>query len=844
MASLLERMNKNKQTIKEGSGPLTETSNEEVQGLAQKAGMPSTPSNPFSASGIDANADQAKMMGTPAAQMGAQRMEIQQQDSLSTQNRQAQSRKQSTAAEQDEQVKALQFDGLGSLGDRVQQIATGMLNQTATGANAITSAMQADDAKVEAYIKPGADKAQTSQLLNKLGDGSVTDAEMVQLATNLGFTDVSNLGQLKESIKSQFMTAGEQLGAFTSGRIADNLFVNQLTGPQLQDIGFSSISDFAAALGVPEATLSGMSIRQLQDQFGKKRLEDFGKTQRAQAVIADPTASRAEKEQALLELKELGATGVRSAESDVKAIEKQVIDASTVKFGGQDYTVEDLLKDDTIKGIVKTYLTDPEEAKNLADKEPAFAEWIEKNKKVLAAASSDVDARQESFAKVQLDNMKVGETEQGNLSADTMKSIYPDFGKLTSQKYEEPAFLKMIKNGDLPSDTASNLISTANELANIDPKYVQDLAGISSDELNALGLNNSKNIDKYRQYVAEANQLLKAPEEEIISRITGEQADATSLGDLIDTNRALQGFGLGGTDSPDYHLFDFNKDGQLDSPDQIRQNYLALRGGQGDLGALTVKEMLARGVNAPGLTSGSQSTASLRSTIAAQAQSSDLFQKYGQYWKGDGQLTAAEAGQLVQNSGEVNFSDLEKLANTASMPLESKMSLLNGLNSKAYDMVNQRVSQTYPGGTQAAIAKASAIGDSDNGIPASQQELTAMDTSYRTLTENMLKPGSSPIVKKAAAEAASKMAYALNLNSFSKGISFMNSKEGVPLAVKFNGQVIPGGRVLQLAQKGNYRSLMSYFKDVPMPYKMYNPDGSAYTPSQNSYSSSGIGSFA
>ena len=282
--------------MKQGSTGLTETSKEELQSLATQAGMPTTPSSPLSAEGIGANADQAKMVGTPAANTSAIRLATREDAQLSTAQRQEQARTQASADEQQKQIDALKLGGFGSLGDRVQQLATSMLNGQVQSQGA---ALSVDSAKVESSLAPGADQVETTDLLTKVGNNTITNDELTKLAANLGITNAADVGSLKDTIKNNFMAQSEQVQQYTAQTIGDTIMVNQLSPAQLGDLGFASMADMAAALGTDEAALSGMNLAQLQQQFGANRLENYASAQRAQKVLADPSTSRAERQQAL-----------------------------------------------------------------------------------------------------------------------------------------------------------------------------------------------------------------------------------------------------------------------------------------------------------------------------------------------------------------------------------------------------------------------------------------------------------------------------------------------------------------------------------------------------------------
>lgn len=734
--TLFDTVQQNAASFKQGSGPIQATSQEEMQKLAQNAGMPVTPSSPVTAQGIGANPDQAKMAGTPAQNNAAVQIATQPAQDLQTQLREAQARKQQSAAEAAQATQALKMEGFGSLGDRVQQIAQGMFNnQTATQA----AVQVADVSKFKDSLVPGADAQQTTDLLNKVGAGTATPAEILQIAQNLGYKDTNDVAALTKSIKSSFLTSAEQTANFTAGAIPDNAMVKDLGDAGVKALGFASTADMAAALGIDEKTLSAMSIKDLQQQFGKEQMQDFGKVAAAHSTLGDPSSSRAEREAALQSLKELGATGVRAIEGDVQRMESKVSAASEVTFNGKQYTMDQLLSNDNITGLVKSYLADPDMAKAIQVSEPGFAAWIDQNQKVLATAAAHSDANVQTFADIQKANAAKQDPQPGvHIPTDTMKALYPGFGHLAASQFGTPPVASVI--GTIPQKDAIQLTGTLGDLLSSVPVAGQGVAQASADELHRSGLDTAEGAAAYGKYAHLATDLYGVPGSDyktIRSRAFPGVPDSTfdQIGQMAG---AVNGF----FNSPG--LDQGSLDAVIQHGDLQRQALLNLSGGtQGNNTPLTPAQMAARGIDAKNQKDGAAVLSSVQAQLMAK-QKDPLFIRYGQEWQ-NGDLPAANAtkiGDEAQTGNYGDYANLRKLADSAKMNPGSRQILNDKLNSAAATIAQNQlnaITGTDRGGWDANM---NAMLNSNPGMDI--QDLQNRKTSTQTQLEQLKKVAADP----------------------------------------------------------------------------------------------------
>lgn len=692
---LIDRLRKNRPLIRPRgfSSVLQEATQEDLQSLAAQSGLPSTPVTPVGAESIGAGPNQAKMAGTPAQVRSAVQLSIRpEQDYLTAQRRQ-QVRQVATEEEISNISRAQRIEGLGSLGERVETLTRNLLTQPATPTQ---TQLMINQSALSSLIPEGPDRDRAQELLTKLGQNNISNEELVELANKFNITEIKDLPTLKETLSNQFLTTAEQIGTVLSTTLPDTINISQLTSSDLESLGFSSLSDLASVLQVSETELSTMTLRDLQNLVGKEQLEDFSKVANAQRLLADINTPKPLREKALQELRELGGVGLRVAESQVKKIVDSVQEASTVKFGGKEVKIEDLLSDKYLKGLINSYFRDPEAQRILKEKEPEFAAWIDENNKVLSIISSNVSKRQQDFADIQIYNMKLKDTPAGAISETAMKAIYTDYGKLKASRYEPPAFLKRLKENKVPASAALDLINTINTIAEIDPIYVKDLAELTDEEYDALKLNSQEVINNYRNYVETLYNIDDVSDDRLLDVLTGGELSQEQLQALKTLDDSLISFGLNGSRElgESSELLKY-----VDNPTQLKEAYKNLVGVSSDTGKpLTLKELINSGRTA-NITSVNNIFKNISDSLHMQMIKDDLFSTYGKYWLNDNKLTAAEVDEIAATASIHDLTNLSKLYNKPNIDSDAKnklMSVINNIsNAQIDDMFRAGIAPGY-----------------------------------------------------------------------------------------------------------------------------------------------------
>lgn len=384
-------------TVKQGS-QLFKESSEAVSSLSQKAGRPEAPTSPMETAVIGGTPSQSKMAGTPAALQGkAVAPRIATSLKLATQQRQQQADPE-LAAEQKRALELSQkLSGLGSLGQRVPDL---IHKAVADKMNGINVKPVVDPTTFADLNLSGPNQAALTDALNVLSDPTQSNekqqAAMVTVS-NLTKQDLSKLDPttLSKTVQGFFKKgAAANLESVVSTATPSSVTLGML-GETPSALGYNSWDALATDLGIkaPEGktaqdVLKGMSITELGQTVDTIKRTGFQTQQEWMSVLQDPTSSLQDRQVARTMLTNMGASGVREAEQRTATLTAQVQAGNTVTVNltgtPQQMSVEDVLKNDTIKGAISVLL-DPAKPgyKEVAAANPELLAWVQKNAKSL-----------------------------------------------------------------------------------------------------------------------------------------------------------------------------------------------------------------------------------------------------------------------------------------------------------------------------------------------------------------------------------------------------------------------------------------------------------------------------
>lgn len=493
MASLAQTLQQKRAGVtKRGlGGQLSQETTEEVQSLAGQAGLQAPPINAIATGQIGGTAKQQDMAGSKAQKTAALSLSNAPVESgLAAAMRRGQSRTEMTTEEQAQTTKSKDMQDLGSLGDRV----TSFIDAQRQALQA-----QADTQAPGAQTQPGLDVAaattfqgkDVSQIKSLLSQYRASPGDMnilLALNTALGYDVKKQLSP--QEVDQLYESATDTIARGVAGNVDNDLTVEDLA--KQAQFGYTP-EQLSGLLGVPADQVSKMSVAQLRSQIQKVGYEEFAKTQELEQKAQSGQLGQAERQLARQAAAEASSTGVRATEADYGNMEQQIQNADKVTFGGKEYDVENLLKDETISGLIQEYMNSAPGSPlrtQLEKTEPALLAFINKNQAVLADASTRMQAGATEFKAVQESNKNLINAVPGvSLSPEIAAKLIPGFGTLQAARIDPNSVPLLSVVSEMPTQArkqaAINVLNTASE------KYTDipnELAGLSRDEIARLSL--------------------------------------------------------------------------------------------------------------------------------------------------------------------------------------------------------------------------------------------------------------------------------------------------------------------------------------------------------------------
>lgn len=503
-------------TIKSRSG-LAQASSEELAAQAGRA--PSR--QPLETAVLGGTPDQAKMAGTPAQKTAALRTNIQGQEDLATRLRRNQVRREATSEEAGQMEKAGKLQQLGSLDERVQQLAEQRIAE-ATGQTG------------EVQIQAQQEDQEMNNLLNVLSDPNATTEQQ-----NTALFQINK--KLGKNTIDEMLTAAEVQGMFgrAEEQIADNLVLDAIEAGELdlQGMGFENAEELSGLIG---ADVSQMTISELLDQVNAAIEQEYSQVEDLKSRINDPRLGPAERAEARAQLREMGAVGIRSAETDLEEMADAIEQADTVEYAGQEIQVEELLGDEYMSGLIKEYLLESDDAGNptspwaedfKAD-HPELVKFISEHQNILTQAMGDIGDDVANLAKIQEQNQSfVNLPHGGQLPEGIAEIIFPDWGEMRDTAYvtENPdgsftfapelannTVIKSLYNKDIPEDERETLrLSLKNVVAEAPvenrEQFIKEFMELSEDQLIRLGAMNHNSVpwQNFQERIGQRNAIDK-----------------------------------------------------------------------------------------------------------------------------------------------------------------------------------------------------------------------------------------------------------------------------------------------------------------------------------------------
>lgn len=572
----------------------------QLQQAAQGQGMPAPPTSQAVAGAMGINQHALKMVGSPAqvqasqqqslsgAQPNAQRQNTQGQDTLSQASATQQQNSQATGQEQGLQQKSQSLQSLGGLGDRVEDL---IQSQAASSANTSLTATQLNSSGQQAANTNSSAAPATTTPAGTL-TGLPTDPTQLanlQTAASQYLSDPTNMQALlaintalgrdpstvvsPAEIEQLFPNLSGTGAASSIAQAGQSQFGSTLTTQDLitkGNLGYD-LPTLSGLLNVPQDQLATMTVPQLQQAIASEQQAEFTRSQQSDTQAQSLQLGAAQRQSARQQGEQLSASGVRASEADMQKLTTSIQNADQVQFGGQQYSVEDLLGDGKISGIISDYMNAAPETSirtDLEKTEPGLVQFIQNNQNVLQQAVQQMQTGATQFGTIQTQNAALSQV-QPNLSIpdSVMQAAIPNWGKLSATAVDPNSVPLLAYTKSLDPTQQQNAVAAMTSLGQ-DPAVAQQLAGLSRDQLQKLELGlgtNSPEIQAFTQNQALVKQIQSTSPndpDDVINLFTGGGfKDQASLQKAQATNSQLAALGV---PVPDNSQFDLTPQQMLD----------------------------------------------------------------------------------------------------------------------------------------------------------------------------------------------------------------------------------------------------------------------------------------
>lgn len=479
---------------------------------------------------------QQKMRGTPnqkQAVFNAQdyRGSLQQQQRLEA----SEMRQDKTDAETRAYDKSESLKNLGGLGDRINNLINAEVSNLVDVGG--MKALDQQGLQQAGYnLAEGYDYNQFQQAANQFAQSAQTVDDLEQAVSSGDMSALATLNQALgksptapltiEELKGLYQSVPDTLAANIAAQMPDQIMV---TDDLASSLGYEGgISELADLLGVTEAEVQGMNVLQLDEAAEKVRAEEFNEVKRLQARLADPNVSATERRALSQKLRQLGASGVRATEKDVDRTIERIEAGETIEFAGEEYKLDELLQDEEISGVIKSYLEDPENT----PLPPGLKDFVEDNKAALQDAADELDDDVAEFAEIQKENLAIGQTEGGTIDDKVLDSIFGEGWKdqfrgsklADDEVLAEYPGLKLLQGDTWDEEEKAQIVSKTNQLAGEDTELAKQILSLTPQELQSLGLNQESG--KWSKFIDQRRTARK------LERL-GDDADLDSILDTI-----------------------------------------------------------------------------------------------------------------------------------------------------------------------------------------------------------------------------------------------------------------------------------------------------------------------
>lgn len=455
--------------VKSATGELTSINPASTGQAAAALGQP-VPTTPLSVAGTGMNPNAAKMAGTPNQLAGAN-----QQNLLSTQQREQQGRTQTTADEQAKLEKSQNLQNLGSLGDRVQNLINSNIS-----ANEIQPVQLSLNQK-DAQGNPIAATPEQTALQTAINSQDPTQVNTA-LATWANAEKAAGRPVDFSTVASMFGSPEQALSTALQSGLQDTIKVDENA---IKGLGYTDLNDFKDKTGIDIPP--GTTLAQLQNSVSQAVTSEFSENERLKKIAFDPNSSVAERSSARQSLIDNGSLKLNAAEEQAHQLETKVANADEVQFMGGTHKLDDLLNDQNFTGLVSKALNDPATMEKLKQTNPDIASFIQSNGAALKEVTDQIPQATDSFQQMQDQYKSLNKVGSTTMNASVMAALYPGYNadQFVSSLPQANGNVATYMNGLSDTDKAT-FADSLNKWGEADAGLVQGLQKLNSQQLNML----------------------------------------------------------------------------------------------------------------------------------------------------------------------------------------------------------------------------------------------------------------------------------------------------------------------------------------------------------------------
>jgi len=482
---------------------IREVTQEGLQQLAAGRGMLRPPLQPTVAREIGATGDQQKMVGTPAQKVAA--LDIASgRTELARGEAREQPRRTATAGELKSVEMSENLSSLEHLGERVQGLVQSAVADMQMPTEAATEVPTEVDPLTRAYREGGA-----LGLAQHLQDTGRDDLLLPDGSLNW------------ETLSREMPGVAEQLKSDVAATQPESLPAADLMrdDPELAQ----AVTD----LGI---SLEGKTVEQFLSEIDLLIDREFQEVEDLERIAEDPERSIEERREARRQLRQMGATGVRSAAQAAEQLQEDIGEADQIQIGEETYSLEEFLSNDVLSSITEQFIRDVEngvvtldtetgEVKLTDDASSASRELVEFSPEFISNfVAPRYDSLQTMIEEFGEDIEDYNEIQRANSEIRTAlgdemlraAGVGPD--KLTTEKYAEaisgkPA-LEALRNPDKYPELSTAMLEVKQNYGD-QPEILKALADIENEEelRNLLVKDNGRAFKTYLKTQEQKNRL-------------------------------------------------------------------------------------------------------------------------------------------------------------------------------------------------------------------------------------------------------------------------------------------------------------------------------------------------